>query len=501
MYISKMRLKNFRCFDGEHSFSFGPGINYFVGNNNAGKTTIFRAIEFLKSGKTKEGWITEGRNDEDVYVEITIEGTQLKELLEVDNLKKYQPYLIDGSKLRLRRGSETTTWIDKRNREKEITIKNIAIYNPNSDIFENPTGVDNVISALFDAQFVYSDLDNSEFQNFSKTTTIAGKLISAITKDFQTSPEWSNFKEAHSRAFGSSGFTGVLNGLKTKIENILEEQYGSTTVDFNFGVPTIENFLKTGQILLEENGIQTDVAEKGTGMQRALALTLIQIYAEIGQKNLDVSKPIFFFLDEPETFLHPTAQDKLLESLGKLSEDNQIFITTHSPYLLRNFCKDTNTLSIFSRKSGIPRVQEGVSLNLFPYSPSWGEINYKAFGVVSPEFHNELFGMLHKKAEENEEHYNGKSKVNQSISSFDRWLIEQDKDNSTDFNHINCLDVKKINDGKFDQSMSTYIRNYIDHPGDDVHLPQGKKREKPTMEDIRKSIDSMMKIYKDKFTS
>ena len=48
--------------------------------------------------------------------------------------------------------------------------------------------------------------------------------------------------------------------------------------------------------------------------------------------------------------------------------------------------------------------------------------------------------------------------------------------------------------------MSTYIRNYIDHPGDDVRLPQDKN-EKPTMEDIRKSIDSMMKIYKDNFTS
>lgn len=41
-----------------------------------------------------------------------------------------------------------------------MTIKNIGIYNPISKVFENPTGVDKMIGVLFDAQFVYSDLDN-----------------------------------------------------------------------------------------------------------------------------------------------------------------------------------------------------------------------------------------------------------------------------------------------------------------------------------------------------
>lgn len=78
MYISEMKLKNFRCFEGENTLRFSSGVNYFVGNNNSGKTTIFKAIEFLKSSKTKEGWITKGKEDEDISVEITIEGEDLK---------------------------------------------------------------------------------------------------------------------------------------------------------------------------------------------------------------------------------------------------------------------------------------------------------------------------------------------------------------------------------------------------------------------------------------
>lgn len=55
------------------------------------------------------------------------------------------------------------------------------------------------------------------------------------------------------------------------------------------------------------------------------------------------------------------------------------------------------------------------------------------------------------------------------------------------------------NRGYTDKSMSAYIRNYIDHPGDDGNLPLGKKRQKPTMEEIRKSIESMIDIYKKNF--
>ena len=36
-------------------------INFFVGNNNCEKTTIFKAIEFIQKGKNKEGFITKGK--------------------------------------------------------------------------------------------------------------------------------------------------------------------------------------------------------------------------------------------------------------------------------------------------------------------------------------------------------------------------------------------------------------------------------------------------------
>ena len=116
-----MVLQNFKCFEGEVEFSFSKGLNYLVGNNNTGKTTIFKAIEFLRGGKTKEGWITKGRENEDILVQIDIEGEDLKSLLDSnDNFKKYLPYLMDDCRLRLQRSSKEIVWKDSSKKDKTI---------------------------------------------------------------------------------------------------------------------------------------------------------------------------------------------------------------------------------------------------------------------------------------------------------------------------------------------------------------------------------------------
>lgn len=42
--------------------------------------------------------------------------------------------------------------------------------------------------------------------------------------------------------------------------------------------------------------------------------------------------------------------------------------------------------------------------------------------------------------------------------------------------------------------MTTYIRNYIDHPNIDIALPDGKYRYAPTLGEITTSIENMLNI-------
>ena len=51
MPLSKISIRNFRCFDAVE-LSLSPGINFFYGSNGSGKTSLLEAIFIFSSGKS-----------------------------------------------------------------------------------------------------------------------------------------------------------------------------------------------------------------------------------------------------------------------------------------------------------------------------------------------------------------------------------------------------------------------------------------------------------------
>lgn len=50
MFIRKIKIKNFKIFNGDIEIELNPGINILVGNNEAGKTTILEAVHIALTG-------------------------------------------------------------------------------------------------------------------------------------------------------------------------------------------------------------------------------------------------------------------------------------------------------------------------------------------------------------------------------------------------------------------------------------------------------------------
>ena len=295
---------------------------------------------------------------------------------------------------------------------------------------------------------------------------------------------WGEFKDAHTKAFGDNGLLGILKGLECSITKILNEQYGEGEVKFNFGLPEIDNFFKTGDVILSDNGISTPVSQKGTGMQRALALSLIQLYAKITNKSKgSIEKPIIFLIDEPETFLHPKAQNKLMEAFNELSKKSQIFITTHSPYLLKLFDKNKHQLSVFYKDGCCSKFAHKDMLNIFgDYSPSWGEINYFAFDVPSVEFHNELYGFLQARAiDEDNKNYNEEH--------FDKWLNSKGIAQNEQYKRL----MREGNTKDEIKTLPTLIRNIIHHPEN--------SNNSYSVERLKQSIEELIKVIKNIYTN
>lgn len=480
MYIKSIKLHNFKSFSTNDSkdteINFSSCVNYLVGNNNVGKTTILNSIDFLISGGKKEAFISKNHENEDVSVTVILNDVKPFE----KSLKKYNSYIKD-SQLKLQRSSKEET-IKQGEKEKtvKLDIKKVRVFNYDKGQFENPTGFSNAISELIDPQIIYADLHNEEYQDF-RTTKLIGKLLQIITEPFKDTKEFSNLKKAHKVAFGSKGIMKYLSKTQNDLNTILKNQFGDSEMEFKFDFPNVNDLLKRGNILCTENDVKTDISEKGNGLQRAFALAIIQVYSKYNTKDENTQ----YLIDEPEIYLHPKAQDKLIDSLKKLSiEGNQIFITTHSPYILRHYREGKDSIIIFSLNKNNKEISYVNSLLFFP--TSIGEVTYRAFGVPTIDFHQLLFTKLYIFWCENQ------NPSKKTLAKFDETFLqpkcEEQGLNSESFTPRIRGEWKN----EEQRSLPYKVRNEIDHP----ETLECKDKNNWTEENLKKSIEVLFEIYK-----
>lgn len=178
-------------------------------------------------------------------------------------------------------------------------------------------------------------------------------------------------------------------------------------------------------------------------------------------------------IDEPELSMHPKWQQNILDYYKQLFtkgaiQNAQIFLATHSEYVLKNALSDKNKnlVIVLNDVSGTIEAKRIDAPSVLPSITS-AETNYLAFDVVSNDYHIELYGYL------------------------------QDKEG--------CLSVKKCDDfiknhRLYDpakhrkpsshgtityDTLSTYIRNAIHHP-DPARLFSD--------EELRKSIELLIEL-------
>ena len=407
MHIKRIEMHNVRGLRGKTTINLSPGLNYLVGENNAGKSTILFAIEYLRNGTNNNEQIyTNNSNKSQVIIDLS--GDDLEKIIESEDFSKLQGFLWHDQQnetsskstiLRIRRQSNQET-IQQGNKKVNIDAKKITFWNPESNQFEFITGIDMKFKSLLDLNFIYADDAPESHVNMGTSKTL-GKLISAAISNIDRCEPWLNFTEAHRALFAQQGEGTVQNALQelsTEISEVITAQYGEATTRFNFEVPDPISLLKSGQVLLSSNignKDETPLENKGTGLQRAFMLALLQVFGQKSQKGDSSSyQKMIFGLDEPETWLHPRAQLSLAKAIRGIADNQQVILITHSPYMIQGFEEnDSHTMLVMKNESGTPKIKTHDELNTcqLPYV-SWNAINYYAFTIPSIEFMDELYG-------------------------------------------------------------------------------------------------------------
>lgn len=461
MYIKAITIENFKGFHSSHHLTLnipngtdeGSGLNIFIGENNSGKSTIFEALDFLKDGSKKEPALIVNKSDPKIQcnnfsVEVTYTGDitlVVKNYVQANKINSFTNSIFQDD-------NNTECFKVKRQWDKasQDDIKKINFWNNDQQNYSNPSGIDAPFKKFYDNNFIWADTNPNDEAKFG-ASTICGSLLKEIAIGHINTPEYQTFQNNYHSLFNNpqSQLRIKIAQIETQIQNVFLSQFGAASISFQFEELQIDNFFKTANIVIDD-GVEVPMNEKGHGMQRAIALSLLQVYADLtsNSQNNPVSKPFYLFIDEPEICLHPMGQKKLLDAIMLISKTKQVFITTHSPFVLSSAKIRNSGLFVLKKINNQSTIESINTSPLFPWSPSWSEICYKAYNLPTVELHNELYGYLQE------------LKNLRTNTQVDQWLSSQ----NIPLNKSWIRERNGIAGNPEPTTLQTFIRNHVHHP-------------------------------------
>lgn len=183
---------------------------------------------------------------------------------------------------------------------------------------------------------------------YGRQTSLLNEIVTAVIEIGKSNPLYETAQ------VGLSAATELVNPSPqrlqtlTSIEQDLEQKLQSwpgTKVTIRTEIADLAKILVDGLVLAVDDGHDTNLADKGDGIQRQILFRVFQLYADFkaqrgifaptdGVPVADRRSSIVAF-EEPELFLHPQAQEQFYDDLLTVSETDQVFLSTHSSFLVR----------------------------------------------------------------------------------------------------------------------------------------------------------------------
>lgn len=437
MRIHSLRVKNFRGYRDEIEVKF-EDLTAFVGKNDIGKSTILEALDiFFNCGKgviklDKDDVNKEALANQDDEIRISVCFENLPQQIVIDSsnttnlvdeyllnsedrleiIKKYKnagaekiyikcfhptnPLCCDllSKKDNELKGIIESNDIECENKRKNAVMRK-AIWDFYSDSL-NRQDVEIDISKSDVAKSIWSKLEHylpmySLFQSDRKNSDGDSEIQDPL-------------KEAVKIIMGDTAIQQKLDEVAVEVSSKLNEVSQRTLQKLQEINPEIANNLNpvipsTNNLkwvdVFKNVSISSDedipINKRGSGIKRLILLSFFRAEAE--KRRTENNLPsVIYAIEEPETSQHTEHQKLLVKAFKDLSNENntQILLTTHSANIVKQL--DFAHLRLI-RIDNICKTVERVLPAQLSY-PSLNEVNYIAFGEITEEYHNELYGKI-----------------------------------------------------------------------------------------------------------
>ena len=399
--LKRLKLKNFKIFD-ELDLKFGP-LNVLIGPNGSGKSTLLRAVYFLKGLTLPDltKFVEEDIFTSRSYKELTnlyddndiIEWALTAEVLDYVSYGNENPPKVPCTydyslKLQVNKSgveikSESLSCYNEEN-ERIVLFdrqgRKFKILNGAAEKYEESEALNLPSSIIANVEIYNPDDIQSYYQIVNFKYWLEG-ILQPFDFDPKALKEPGNISGPYLNKDGGNLPSAILN-------------IGEDTDDYKKFFDRISSFYPAIQKVMPHQAVDymtyLSIIESADESIRLRApqladglLRLLAVNTLLYNKHFPFST---YMIEEPENGVHPQLLRELVGTLKLLTYrkppyTSQVFITTHSPYLLDEFRDELESVYVFNREKGdniieVKRLSEieGIDMALEKFSESLGEI-------------------------------------------------------------------------------------------------------------------------------
>lgn len=354
MYISSVSIENFRAFKKKTVFYFNPGVTVLIGENDCGKSTVIDAIRYVL-GTTDQSWqrvelsdYYQENTDNEIHITVTFSNLTVREkaaFLECLTYTKDEEILIiNWSAKYMTNVKPHRTFISVNcGRNADVAapsaeareLLRVTYLKPLRDAqaqMRSGRGsrLAQILSSIPDL-----NLGEREYKEGIDITSLS--LAGIFDLSNQLLAEHKVIKAVN------KGISDILN-TELVLNNDAVKTQITVSGDGNTDEKKIYSLLEKLDLNIQKDSV-SNYGNVGLGTSNLMSMACEML---LNQDDNELST--FMLIEEPEAHIHAQRQLKLIQSMQKKGENQQVIMTTHSP-LLASVVELNNLLLIQNRKA------------------------------------------------------------------------------------------------------------------------------------------------------
>ncbi|MBQ9698966.1 MAG: AAA family ATPase [Acidaminococcaceae bacterium] len=344
MHVSKIRMRNFRCYT-DFTVQFSPQVTVIVAENGKGKTAILDALAINMAPYLAAFPGIKGRNFQPNDVRMVLDAAAARNELQIQRMKYLLPVVLeteveadDGRTYSWKRELKSV-----KGKTSSVSAKFVSDYGKKiAEAINQPDDKEILLPVLgyYGTSRMWNDSALLKRKNVDLSRSSGYVECLEPSGSYNTFAQWFRYASESALEYDriiaekhldtKNPYREILKAVNKAIITCIESM-GWTDLKYSFAA---QNLLichpEKGELPLEA---MSDGARSIISMAADIAYRMARLNPDLGE-DVTLNTPGIILIDEVDMHLHPSWQQTVVIDLIKAFPKVQFIVTTHSPQVL-----------------------------------------------------------------------------------------------------------------------------------------------------------------------